>query len=117
MHKPSKTDPSYALADYDIAITLFAGLATGMLGGLVGLVMTTVMAAIEGVMPIEMGFFMIIAPAVVAYFIPVVYDICYTNALNAPARKRYALAMANYNEYVKQTKCNELETFIKECKS
>ena len=115
MHKPSKTDPGYALADYDIAISLFIGIVTCLLGGLVGLV--TVMAAIEGVMPIEMGFYMVIAPAVVAYFIPVVYEICHTTALNAPVRKRYALAMANYNEYVKQTKRNELETFIKECKS
>lgn len=117
MERPSLASHVYQLAEYDIGANLLLGIVTAMLGGLVGLVMTTVMAAIEGVMPIEMGFYMVIAPAVVAYFIPVVYDICHTNALNAPARKRYALAMANYNEYVKQTKCNELETFIKECKS
>ena len=117
MERPSLASHVYQLAEYDIGGNLLLGIVTGMLGGLVGLVMTTVMAAIEGVMPIEMGFFMIIAPAVVAYFIPVVYDICHTNALNAPIRKRCALEMAKYNEYVKQTKRNDLETFIKECKS
>lgn len=117
MERPSLASHVYQLAEYDIGSNLLLGIVTGMLGGLVGLVMTTVMAAIEGIMPIEMGFFMIIAPAVVAYFIPVVYDICHTNALNAPSRKRYASAMAEYNKFLDKTKRNGLETFIKECKS
>ncbi|QAY00164.1 hypothetical protein EcWhh1_234 [Escherichia phage EcWhh-1] len=117
MERPSLSSHVYQLAEYDIGANLLLGIVTAMLGGLIGLVMTVVMAVIEGVTPIEMGFYMIIAPAVVAYFIPLVYDICHTNALNAPIRKRYALEMANYNEYVKQTKRNDLETFIKECKS
>ncbi len=117
MERPSLASHVYQLAEYDIGANLLLGIVTAMLGGLVGLVMTTVMAAIEGVMPIEMGFFMIIAPAVVAYFIPVVYDICYTNALNAPIYKRYASAMAEYNKFLDKTKRNDLETFIKECKS
>ncbi|ASJ79343.1 hypothetical protein SHP1_021 [Salmonella phage SHP1] len=117
MERPSLSSHVYQLAEYDIGANLLLGIVTAMLGGLIGLVMTVVMAVIEGVTPIEMGFYMIIAPAVVAYFIPVVYDICHTNALNAPIRKRYALEMANYNEYVNQTKRNDLEIFIKECKS
>ena len=114
MERPSLASYNYQLAEYDIGANLLLGIVSAMLGGLV---MTTVMAAIEGVMPIEMGFFMIIAPAVVAYFIPVVYDICHTNALNAPIYKRYALTMAEYNKFLNKTKRNDLETFIKECKS
>ncbi|UPW37849.1 head outer capsid protein [Escherichia phage vB_EcoM_ESCO10] len=117
MYKPSKTDPGYALADYDITITLLMGLPVGMVGGIVGFLVGGIINDMPR-HPFEvLGLAWLWVPALVGYFIPLVLDIIQTNKINKPRKKRFAVSMANYNEYVKQTKCNELETFIKECKS
>ncbi|QXV72489.1 hypothetical protein PSD9_204 [Shigella phage PSD9] len=116
MYKPSKTDPGYALADYDIAISLFAGLVTGTIAGLVGLIAGGVVNdTTQNIFELNLAWIWV--PALIGYFIPLVFDIAQTNKINKPRKKRYAVSMANYNEYVKQTKRNDLETFIKECKS
>lgn len=116
MHKPNKAEYIYALAEYDIAITLFAGLVPGMIAGLVGLIAGGVVDdTVQN--PFELNLAWIWVPALIGYFIPLVLDIIQTNKINKPRKKKYALELARYNEYVKQTKRNDLETFIKECKS
>lgn len=117
MYKPSKTDPGYALADYDIAISLFLGVATSMIAGIIGFLVGGLINNMPRHPFEDMSLAWIWVPALIGYFIPLVLDIISTNKLNKPRKKRYALEMANYNEYVKQTKHNDLETFIKECKS
>ena len=117
MHKPSKTDPGYALADYDISISLFLGIATSMTAGIIGFLVGGITNGMPRHPFEDMSLAWIWVPALIGFFIPWVFDIAQTNKINKPRKKRYALAMANYNEYVKQTKRNDLETFIKECKS
>lgn len=117
MYKPSKTDPGYALADYDISISLFLGIATSMVAGIIGFLVGGIINGMPRHPFEDMSLAWIWVPALIGYFIPLVFDITQTNKINKPRKKRYALEMANYNEYVKQTKRNDLETFIKECKS
>lgn len=116
MYKPSKTDPGYALVEYDISISLFIGVVTGMIAGLVGLIAGGVINDTSQNI-FELNLVWIWVPALIGYFIPLVLDIINTNKVNKPRKKRYALEMARYNEHAKQTKRNDLETFIKECKS
>ncbi|QLF81435.1 hypothetical protein FB_0135 [Escherichia phage vB_EcoM_FB] len=117
MYKPSKTDPGYALEDYDISISLFLGIATSMIAGIIGFLVGGIINGMPRHPFEDMSLAWIWVPSLVGYFIPLVFDVVQTNKLNKPRKKSYALAMAKYNEYVKQTKCNDLETFIKECKS
>lgn len=117
MYKPSKTDPGYALADYDIAISLFLGIATSMVAGIIGFLVGGIINGMPRHPFEDMSLAWIWVPALIGYFIPLVLDIINTNRINKPSKKRYALAMSQYNEYINQTKRNDLETFIKECKS
>lgn len=117
MYEPSKTDRLYKLETYDIAITLFAGLPVGMIAGFVGIIVGGIINGMPENPFEDMDLAWIWVPALIGYFIPLVLDIIQTNRINKPRKKRYALAMSRYNEHVNQTKRNDLETFIKECKS
>ena len=117
MHEPNKAEYIYSLTEYNIDVSLFIGVLTSMVTGTIGFIAGLVINGLPGHPFEDMSLAWIWVPALIGYFIPLVLDIIHTNKINKPCKKRYALEMANYNEYVKQTQRNELETFIKECKS